>query len=424
VHEYYSESIPISVFPTYNISDQIYSITINQIEYLSTELTISDGRIDLLIDNEGIINEFFTIQVDAITFIAGNPVDASENNVVKTMLFDLEAPTFSPLFIEEIDVGLVDIDWTTRIINLDDNSGLPVTLEELEDYVMYDTLGTYQVTLRATDATGNETLNTFDVIVSDLTSPVVTINGGAMTLQLGDTYIELGATYTDNYDEPGDAVISGDTVDTSTLGVYNVSYTYTDTSGNQSVEMSRTVTVIDTTAPVITLTGGDTIYIEVGESYTELGAMYTDNDGTAGDAIVSGDTVDTDTVGNYVVEYDIEDTNGNSAATVSRTIIVQDTVDPVVSGVTDNEVYEKGSEVTITFNEGTALLNGQAFTSGTTVSEPGEYTLVVSDGSGNVTTTTFTIEEGSNVLAIVLVIVGLMAIGAGVYIVKKFIFDK
>ena len=72
------------------------------------------------------------------------------------MLFDLEAPTFSPLFIEEIDVGLVDIDWTTRIINLDDNSGLPVTLEELEDYVMYlsKELGVGELMLQSVDKEG------------------------------------------------------------------------------------------------------------------------------------------------------------------------------------------------------------------------------------------------------------------------------
>ena len=46
----------------------------------------------------------------------------------------------------------------------------------------------------------------------------------------------------------------------------------------------------------------------------------------------------------------------------------------------------------------------------------------MTDASGNITTTNFTIEGGGSVLVYVLVIVGLVAIGAGAYIAKKLIF--
>ena len=57
---------------------------------------------------------------------------------------------------------------------------------------------------------------------------------------------------------------------------------------------------------------------------------------------------------------------------------------PVVEGVTNNQ--RTNQPVTITFNEGTATLNGEAFESGSTVSKDGEYDLVVTDLAGNMTT--------------------------------------
>jgi hypothetical protein len=64
---------------------------------------------------------------------------------------------------------------------------------------------------------------------------------------------------------------------------------------------------------------------------------------------------------------------------------------PIVTGVTNGTYYN--SNRTITFNEGTATLNGSAFTSGTVVSNEGSYNLVVTDLAGNVTTVAFTIDK-------------------------------
>ncbi|PEQ96127.1 hypothetical protein CN481_02005 [Bacillus sp. AFS006103] len=60
-------------------------------------------------------------------------------------------------------------------------------------------------------------------------------------------------------------------------------------------------------------------------------------------------------------------------------------------GVENNGYYNK--DVTITFNEATATLNGKAFTSGTIVKKEGTYTLVVRDAAGNETTVKFTIDK-------------------------------
>jgi Zn-dependent metalloprotease len=70
-----------------------------------------------------------------------------------------------------------------------------------------------------------------------------------------------------------------------------------------------------------------------------------------------------------------------------------DTTPPAVSGVAEGQTYDPG--VTITFDEGTAVLNGVPISSGTAVSEPGDYVLVVTDSAGNSTTIHFTIRGSS-----------------------------
>ena len=60
-------------------------------------------------------------------------------------------------------------------------------------------------------------------------------------------------------------------------------------AGNAATEVTRTVSVTDTTAPVITLVGDAQITVEVGSTYTDLGATASDNyDGDISADIVTG----------------------------------------------------------------------------------------------------------------------------------------
>jgi gliding motility-associated-like protein len=64
---------------------------------------------------------------------------------------------------------------------------------------------------------------------------------------------------------------------------------------------------------------------------------------------------------------------------------------PVVSGVTDNGIYN--TDVTVSFDEGTATLNGAPFVSGAVVSAEGTHTLVVTDAAANTATVRFRIDK-------------------------------
>ena len=115
-------------------------------------------------------------------------------------------------------------------------------------------LNTYTLTYTVSDSTGNSTSLTRSVIVRDTTPPVITLNGSSsIQLLYGNAYNELGATASDNYDQSLTVVVGGDTVDPNTLGTYTITYNVTDTSGIAATQKTRTVTVVDNVAPVISL---------------------------------------------------------------------------------------------------------------------------------------------------------------------------
>ena len=129
---------------------------------------------------------------------------------------------------------------------------------------------------------------------NDNVPPVITVEGAnPATVELGGTYSDPGASAMDAY-HGSTAVTASGSVDTSTVGSYTITYTATDNSGNTATA-TRTVNVVDTTAPVVTVTGDNPATTELGADYDDAGATATDASGTV--TVVTTGTVDTDTVG-------------------------------------------------------------------------------------------------------------------------------
>ncbi|MEE8308347.1 MAG: alkaline phosphatase, partial [Gammaproteobacteria bacterium] len=172
----------------------------------------------------------------------------------------------------------------------------------------------------------------FDVVTNisevDYTLPVVTVLGDAVVnLETGDTYVDPGVTGEDlvDGDVTDDIVVGGDTVDTGTPGTYVITYSITDTDGNVA-EATRTVVVtqrVDLILPVIVRTGWTYVEVTVGGTYTDEGATASDDfDGDiTADIAVTG-TVNTGTVGTYIISYNVSDSAGNPAVEVIRTVEV------------------------------------------------------------------------------------------------------
>lgn len=77
------------------------------------------------------------------------------------------------------------------------------------------------------------------------------------------------------------------------------------------------------TAPVIVLLGSSPVEVNVGATYTELGATATDDlDGTLTGSLVVTNPVNTSVVGTYHVVYNVTDSSGNAAVPVAREVRV------------------------------------------------------------------------------------------------------
>ncbi len=254
---------------------------------------------------------------------------------------------------------------------------------------------TYIITYTVSDSAGNEATETRTVIVNpDTTPPVITLNGtSVIDLNVGETYTEFGATATDDVDGDltANIVITG-TVDTNTAGTYIVTYSVSDAAGNSASE-NRTVNVnADTTPPVITLNGNATVDVNVGGTYTELGATATDNvDGDLTSSIVISGTVDTNTAGVYTITYSVSDSSGNSDS-VDRTVnVIEDTTPPVITlsgaSVIDLNVGDTYNELgaTATDNVDGDLTANIIITGTVDTNTAGVYTVTysVSDTAGN-----------------------------------------
>ncbi len=76
--------------------------------------------------------------------------------------------------------------------------------------------------------------------------------------------------------------------------------------------------------PVITLVGDSVVSVALNGTYTEQGATASDTeDGDiTADIVISGDTVNTAVAGAYTINYDVQDSAGNDAVTVYRTVNV------------------------------------------------------------------------------------------------------
>jgi len=134
----------------------------------------------------------------------------------------------------------------------------------------------------------------------------------------------------------------------STPGYYELILSGSDESSvpaqaYDDYSLSLSVTAIsDTNIPVITLLGDNPVTVVQDTTYNDAGATALDiEDGDITASIVVTGSVDTSTLGTYVLTYNVQDAAGNFAAPVTRTVsvveaTVVDTIAPVITLLGNN----------------------------------------------------------------------------------------
>jgi hypothetical protein len=187
-----------------------------------------------------------------------------------------------------------------------------------------NTQGTTVVTWTYTDAQGNSSTQTQNVVITDTTAPV------ADNATLADIIAECELTSftpptaTDNCG--GLVTVTNDaTLPINTLGTTVVTWTYTDAQGNSSTQ-TQNVIIQDTGVPAPDVTNLPDV---TGECSVTVSTVPTASDGCGG-ATINGTTTDPLTynvVGTYTITWTYDDGNGN-VSSQPQTVIVTDTTAP------------------------------------------------------------------------------------------------
>lgn len=218
-------------------------------------------------------------------------------------------------------------------------SGLPdgLSFDGFEIHGTPSTPGTYTVTVKATDVDGNTAEKNINIVVKPKTggaaTPTITVNDSTVSANttskttapiefsgitseqaIVSIVVEDGAT--------GFAVENGQlTVNTKTPGVHNIKVTVRDKNSTAAGQGTVTVTVVDTTSPVLTVPSDVTANVG-GE--VNVNVTVSDNDGTNITPTVDGElppgvtfdghkfTGAPTTAGDFTVSVTATDTAGNS----------------------------------------------------------------------------------------------------------------
>jgi formylglycine-generating enzyme required for sulfatase activity len=163
----------------------------------------------------------------------------------------------------------------------------------------------------------------FQAVKPDGANPELELFGGAgVTREAGQAWAEPGAAGHDARDGnlTASITVSG-TVDMNTTGTYILTYSVADAAGNES-NASRTVTVVDTTNPVLTLLGDTNMSQAKDSAWVDPGVTASDSlDGNLTNSITITGTVDVNTTGVYTLTYSVSDGASNEA-NATRTVNV------------------------------------------------------------------------------------------------------
>lgn len=185
------------------------------------------------------------------------------------------------------------------------NSGLTITFEKIEN-------GKLKFNISGGNLTTEDT--------RDINS-ITLIGNSTVTHEVKTSYTDLGIDYGDFSSSEFNISINNQ-VDINKLGTYTYTYTLTMKSdATKTITLTRTIRVVDTTKPVVTLIGYENIAIASIDNYVEQGINYSDNYDEQTKLIINIGSPVYVSENYYKVEYTVTDTSGNKT-TIYRYITI------------------------------------------------------------------------------------------------------
>ena len=183
-------------------------------------------------------------------------------------------------------------------------------------FLITETSAKYIVIIALILAMVKKTKQILEYMGIDLIAPEIILKGDeTMQHERGVPFVDPGAVSPD----PTATVETSGAVDSDEVGTYEVVYVATDRSGNRSETIKRSVTVEDTTAPVVSLIGPEIMHV-LQDDHTYVDPGVTVDDDTS--VLETSGLVDVRVPGTYTLTYSATDPYGNVSEPISRTVEV------------------------------------------------------------------------------------------------------
>jgi len=260
------------------------------------------------------------------TLIAWTAAD-NHDNITTAYQRITVVDTITPTIISPQDIVAEVIDPTMNYIGLGELSAADsVGIESVtNDKPITFSFGSTTITWTVTDTSGNISQATQVVTLVDTTEPEIIAPSDivAEATDLSGTMIELGEATA--HDVMGITSVTEYPPRFFVLGETTVTWTATDTSGN-SASATQTVTIVDTTSPIIT--APDSITVEATSADSNIVALGNPISSDLVDiSSISNNAPDVFPVGETTVTWTAVDASGNSAS-ATQTVTIVDTTSP------------------------------------------------------------------------------------------------
>jgi len=363
--------------------------------WIGSATVAGDGTIDAFLSAGPAVGDTVTA---LSTDTSGNTSEPAANVVVAPANIPVVSLQGSDPLAVEAGGPYADPGATATDVEDGDLTGAIVVSDPVDE----DALGSYSVAYDVTDSDGFPAVTvTRSVVVADTQPPTIILNGpAAQTVEGAIPYADPGATATDAFegDLTGSIVTTG-SVDPWVLGPQIIGYGVADSSGN-SANSARTVTVVDTTAPTLTVHGSLNPVVTQNSVYVDAGADAIDTvEGDLTAAITVTGSVNTAVRGTYPLAFDVADSSGNAAPTVLRNVLVADPNPPIITVTGLSPITSEAFDAyvdpgaTAQDTEDGDLTSQIVVTNPVDIQVPGTYTVGyrVEDDSGNQATATRTV---------------------------------
>ncbi|MBT3760995.1 MAG: 6-bladed beta-propeller, partial [Candidatus Nitrosopelagicus sp.] len=311
------DSTPPKIFPITDISLEARSSTQNLVTLGIPEISDEVGVMSISNDAPEVFPLGETIVTWTATDVIGNVSTLSQSIV----LIDSIAPRIA--FSEDLIIEASNLDQNqTELVIPEASDDVEITSISNDAPEVFP-LGETIVTWTATDSSGNSASQSYvitfidsvipEIFISDQTFEATIFGGTNMPLELPEI-IDIQNTE-----------LSNDAPEVFPLGETIVTWTATDSSGN-SASATQTITVVDTTSPV--LIAPENLNIEAESILTEienLGEFIAED--ISGITTITNDAPEVFPLGETIVTWTATDSSGNSAFD-SQQILIVDTTSP------------------------------------------------------------------------------------------------